>query len=171
MENLLQKMVDKYEKQYEDMHNDLVMSVREKQRKDILIHKLRRKKVILHHMTVCRRKIETLTQKQYALEQLNITKMQIDAIKDTVKVFKIFNKNYSIEKIEDLQEQLEEFSSQIMEVDSCLNEATPLIEIDDSELSDELDELEKETLMFPIAPTDDIELIDSSNQTKALLTS
>ena len=33
-----------------------------------------------------------------------------------------------------------------MEVDSCLNEATPLIEIDDSELADELDEME--SLMF-----------------------
>tara|TARA_B100000674_G_scaffold158938_1_gene126924 strand:- start:3371 stop:3871 length:501 start_codon:yes stop_codon:yes gene_type:complete len=144
-------MVDKYEKQYDEMHNDLILAVKAKQRKDVLIHKLRRKKVVLHHMNVCRRKIETLTQKQYALEQLNITKMQIDAIKDTVKVFKIFNKNYSIEKIEDLQDQLEEFSSQIMEVDSCLNEATPLIEIDDSELADELDEME--SLMFPSVPT------------------
>ena len=145
-------MVDKYEKQYEEMHSDLMLAVKEEQRKDILIHKLRRKEVVLHHMNVCRWKIETLTQKQYALEQLNITKMQIDAIKDTVKVFKIFNKNYSIEKIEDLQDQLEEFSSQIMEVDSCLTEATPLIEIDDSELADELDELE--SIMFPSVPTD-----------------
>ena len=45
VENLLQKMVDKYEKQYDEMHNDLIVAVKAKQRKDVLIHKLRRKKL------------------------------------------------------------------------------------------------------------------------------
>jgi len=162
-------MLRKYQRKLDDIQKDILQSIRAKENKDILIHKLRRKKVVLHHMNVCRRKIETLLQKQYALEQLNITKMQIDAIKNTVKVFKIFNKKHSLEKIEDLQDTLEELSSQFLDVESCLSEASPLINIDDSELEKELDLLEKQPLEFPTVPTTDIEMPVS--QTKALLES
>lgn len=168
VDDLLQEMLNKYQRQHDDIQKDIVQSLREKQKKDILIHKLRRKKVILYHMDVCRKKIEILMQKQYALEQLNITKMQINAIKNTVKVFKIFNKRHSLEKIEDLQDTLEELSSQFLDVESCLAEASPLIQIDESELEEELDMLESQPLDFPTVPTTGIEIPDS--QTKALLT-
>lgn len=165
-------MLRKYQRKLDDIQKDILQSIRAKENKDILIHKLRRKKVVLHHMNVCRRKIETLLQKQYALEQLNITKMQLTAIKNTVKVFKIFNKKHSLEKIEDLQDTLEELSSQFLDVESCLSEASPLIDFDDSELEKELDLLAAqplELLEFPTVPTTFVEIPVS--QTKALLSS
>lgn len=162
-------MLQKYQRQHDEIQTEIVKGLKEKESKTVLLHKLRRKKIILHHMNVCRRKIETLMQKQYALEQLNITKMQIDAIKNTVEVFKIFNKKHSLEKIEDLQDTLDELSSQFLDVESCLNEASPLIDIDESELEEELSLLESQPMDFPVVPVTDIEV--KEDHTKALLLS
>ena len=159
VEALLQEMLKKYERQHTEILNDIKQSLREKEDKQILLHKLRRKKRVLHYMESTRRKIQSLIQKQYALEQLNITKLQLNAIKETVKVFKIFNKSHSLEKIEDLQDTLEELTTQFMDVDATINsEQAPLIQFDDAELEQELELLANEKVDFPVIPVHEVEL-------------
>jgi len=145
-------MVKKYNRQFIELDADIKRSLRKKEDKALLIHKLRRKKVVLHYIESCRKKMDVLMQKQYAIEQLNITKMQLDALKNSVQLFKQFTKQNSLDKIEDLQDTLQELTDQILDVNSALNEAAPLIDIDDSELESELKELEITLPIFPEAP-------------------
>jgi len=152
VETLLQEMVKKYNRQFIELDADIKRSLRKKEDKALLIHKLRRKKVVLHYIESCRKKMDVLMQKQYAIEQLNITKMQLDALKNSVQLFKQFTKQNSLDKIEDLQDTLQELTDQILDVNSALNEAAPLIDIDDSELESELKELEITLPIFPEAP-------------------
>jgi len=118
-------------------------------------------------MKTTQNKISNIVSKQYALENLNITKLQLNAIKETVKVFKVFNKSHSYEKIENLKEQLDELTEQFMEVDSILNEESPLINFDDAELEQELVTL-NDTIDFPTIPVHEIKM-NKDNQTTATL--
>jgi len=117
-------------------------------------------------METTRNKIANIVSKQYALENLNITKLQLNAIKETVKVFKIFNKSHSYEKIENLRDQLDELTEQFMEVDTILSEESPLLNFDDAELEQELVSL-NDTIEFPAIPLHEIEL-NADHQTTAV---
>ena len=112
-------------------------------------------------MEATRNKIANIVSKQYALENLNIT------IKETVKVFKVFNKTHSYEKIDSLKDQLDNLTEQFMEVDTILNEESPLLNFDDSELEQELVTL-NETVEFPTIPMHEID-INKDDQTTAAL--
>jgi len=118
-------------------------------------------------MEATRNKIANIISKQYALENLNITKLQLNAIKETVKVFKVFNKTHSYEKIDSLKDQLDELTEQFMEIDTIINEESPLLNFDDSELEQELVTL-NETVEFPTIPLHDIE-VNKVDQTTATL--
>tara|TARA_A100001015_G_C14962093_1_gene701374 strand:+ start:1283 stop:1660 length:378 start_codon:yes stop_codon:yes gene_type:complete len=118
-------------------------------------------------MEATRNKIANIVSKQYALENLNITKLQLNALKETVKVFKVFNKSHSYEKIENLKDQLDNLTEQFMEVDTILNEESPLLNFDDSELEQELVTL-NETVEFPTIPVHEID-INKDDQTTATL--
>lgn len=158
-------MLKKYQKQHDDLHSSIVLSLKNKEDKQHMLHKLRRKKIVLHYMQQTRNKIANVVSKQYALENLNITKLQLGAIKDTVKVFKDFNKSHSYEKIENLKDQLEELTEQFMEVDTILNEESPLLNFDDADLEQELESL-NDSLEFPTIPLHEIKL-EKSDQTTA----
>ena len=165
-------MLKKYERQHTELLRDIKQSIKEKKDKTVLLHKLRRKKIVLFYMESTRRKIQSLISKQYALEQLNITRLQLNAIKDTVKVFKLFNKSHSLEKIEDLQDTLEELSGQFMDVNEAIsNEQSPLLEFDDDELEQELELLANGSVDFPVVPVHEVELtnIEPAIQTTAEL--
>ena len=118
-------------------------------------------------MEATRNKIANIISKQYALENLNITKLQLNAIKETVKVFKVFNKTHSYEKIDSLKDQLDELTEQFMEIDTIINEESPLLNFDDSELEQELVTL-NETVEYPTIPLHDIE-VNKVDQTTATL--
>ena len=107
-------------------------------------------------MTVC-------TQKQCSLEQLQITKMQLDAIKNTGKIFKLFTNKHTVEKVEQLQESMCALQDDMMDISDILNQPT----LDDLDVEDELEELMAltgedtvtlpETPEFPIPDTTDTE--------------
>lgn len=121
-------------------------------------------------MESTRKKIASIVAKQYALENLNITRLQLQAIKDTVKIFKVFNKTHSYEKIDNLKEQLEELTDQFMDVENLITEESTLLQFDDSELEEELNQLNDGSLSFPEIPMHEIELKPvSSPQTIAVL--
>ena len=152
---LLQEMLSKYSRQLTEVDAQLHYGIRSGHSKALLLSKLRKKKLILHYMEQCRNKIDNVMQKQYSLEQLSITTMQIEAMKDTSNVFKKFTKVHSIEKIERLQENIEDFQEQIMEINESLG-TDPLM-FDEDELLKELDEIEPPrpivaTATFPVVP-------------------
>ena len=80
--------------------------------------------------------------KQYSLEQLEITRMQINAIKASTSVFKSFSKYNPINKIEDLQDTMEELTEDLSDVTNLLSSGT--VEFDDDALEQELIAMEQE---------------------------
>ncbi len=155
---LLQELQRKYEKQKICLEDEIRTGIKKKENKSILMGKLRRKKIVMHYIGVCQKKIDNLMHKEYALEQINITKMQLDAIKSTVSVFKNFNKTNDVEKLEKLYDQLQDFTDDMKDINDLI-ENQPLMEFDDDELLKELDELGEfksivATVQLPDVPTD-----------------
>ena len=143
------------------MEEEIRMGIKNKENKSILMGKLRRKKIVMHYIEVCQKKIDNLIHKEYALEQINITKMQLDAIKSTVSVFKNFNKTNDVEKIEKLYDQLQDFTDDMKDFNDLI-ENQPLMEFDEDELVQELDEL-GEFKEIPIVATTTVPLPDVPN--------
>ena len=152
------EMLSKYRRQVADIEADVKHGLKRGYNKQSLITKLKRKKIITHHITQCEQKIEVLVQKQYQLEQLNITIMQIDALRDTTKIMKNFTKTNNIEKIEQLTDTINELQDNIMDINETLN--TDILDFDDNELEHELNELNRKepTIIatFPVVPQDEI---------------
>jgi hypothetical protein len=158
---LLQEMLSKYGRQLVELEMDIKSGIRRGLSKPTLLTKLRKKKILLHYMNQCRKKIDAIVQKQYALEQLNITAMQIEAMKGTAKVFKTFTKTHNIDKIEQLQENMVDLQEQIMEINDTIG-SDPLL-FDEDELMEELNEIASEpdttpvaTISFPVVPENKI---------------
>ncbi len=155
--DLLQQLEDKYRKQKILLEQQIRHGLRNKEDRSTLLNLVKRKKILMHYMEVCRKRREVLISKEYAVEQLNVTAMQIEALRNTVSVFQQFNKNNSIEKIEKLQETMEELTDNLTDVDSLL-ESQPLLEFDEDDLERELEQLDTSistpvaTLSFPQIP-------------------
>lgn len=87
-------------------------------------------------------KIAACVHKQYSLEQLEVTRLQINAIKASTSVFRSFSKYNPIHKIEDLQDTMQELTEDLSDVTNLLSSGT--VEFDDAELESELIEMEQE---------------------------
>lgn len=152
------EMLSKYRRQVSDIEADVKHGLNRGYNKQSLISKLRRKKIITHHITQCEQKIDVLVQKQYQLEQLNITIMQIDALRDTTKLMKNFTKTNSIEKIEQLTDTMNELQDNIMDINETLN--TDVLDFDEDELERELNKMNQTEpniiATFPVVPQDEI---------------
>lgn len=132
------------------------MDIKNKVEKKLIIGKLKRKKIIEHYIGVCQKRIDVITEKEYALEQLNITALHIEALKNTVSIFKTFNTKHNYEKIEELQSQYEELTDDISDINSLI-ENQPFIDIDEDELENDLKELENNLQpQHPIATSEQI---------------
>lgn len=161
------EMLSKYIRQIEEIEADVKHGLKRGYNKNILINKLRKKKIISHNITQCEQKINVLIQKQYQLEQLNITIMQIDALRDTTKLMKNFTKTNKIEKIEQLTDTMSELQDNIMDINEQLT--IDVIDFNDDELEHELAELNSglETNIiatFPIVPQNDITSSDNKEE-------
>tara|TARA_A100001015_G_scaffold295246_1_gene374023 strand:+ start:485 stop:949 length:465 start_codon:yes stop_codon:yes gene_type:complete len=119
-----------------------MLDIKGKVPKNMIIGKLKRKKIIQYYINICQKKIDVVVEKEYALEQLNITAMQIEALQDTVSLFKTFNTKNNYQKIEELQTQYEELTDDINDINTLIQNQ-PYIEIDESELEADLLELKK----------------------------
>ena len=133
----LREMVYKYDIQLEKINNELKIKVAEKAPKDRLMVLLRQRKVLRNYLTQCENRMTVCTQKQCSLEQLEITKMQLDAIKSTSKIFKRFTNRHTVEKVEQLQESMCALQDDMMDISDILNQPT----LDDLDVEDELEEL------------------------------
>ena len=150
-------MEDKYRKQKSILTQEIHLGLRNKEDKSILINKLKRKKILDHYINVCHKRREVLMNKEYAVEQLNITAMQIEALKKTVGIFQHFNKHNNIDKIEELQDTLQALTDNVTDIDGLL-QSQPMLEFDEDELQKELDLLDTPevtpvaTFAFPQVP-------------------
>ena len=133
----LREMVYKYDIQLEKINNELKIKVAEKAPKDRLMVLLRQRKVLRNYLTQCENRMTVCTQKQCSLEQLEITKMQLDAIKSTSKIFKRFTNRHTVEKVEQLQESMCALQDDMMDISDILNQPT----LNDFDVEDELEEL------------------------------
>lgn len=143
--------------------------IKQKVAKKNILGKLKRKKIIEHYIGVCQKRIDVIIEKEYALEQLNITSLHIEALRSTVSVFKTFNTKNNYEKLEQLQTQYEELTDDISDINSLL-ENQPFIDIDEDELENDLKELENDLLPRPpVATTEETIHLPDVPQTEAVL--
>lgn len=159
----LREMVYKYDIQLERINNELKIKIAEKAPKDRLLVLLRQRKILKNYLTQCENRMTVCTQKQCSLEQLQITKTQLNAIKSTSKIFKRFTNRHTVEKVEQLQESMCALQDDMMDISDILNQPT----LDDLDVEDELNQLLTDTLTdtltlpeapeFPIPDTTDTE--------------
>ena len=149
VEAVLQDMIHKYER----IKNETKVKFKEEVTKRRKLMHLRRIKTLEHHITQCEAKLISCVNKQYALEQLEISKMQIEAIKSSTSIFKSFSKYNPIHKIEDLQESMEERLEDLADITDLLTTGT--VEFDEEELLAELNDIEGEQMVeeMPEVPT------------------
>ena len=88
-------MVNKYDRQRQRLDDSIRDGLKRNEDKTVLIQKLKQKKIVIHYMNQCRQRINQVMQKQYAVEQLNLTAMQIEALQETVS-FSIYRKHYIV---------------------------------------------------------------------------
>ena len=137
-------MISKYDRQRQRLDDSIREGLRRNEDKSTLLQKLKQKKIVVHYMNQCRKRINQVMEKQYAVEQLNLTAMQIAALQETASVFQTFNKKHNIEKIEQLQETMSELTDQVMDINETLGSEPLLDDFDEDELLKELESLEPE---------------------------
>ena len=133
VEQVLSDMIYKYENLRRETGNKFKQTTK-KSKKLILLKKI---KSLDHYIRACENKIAVCVHKQYALEQLEVTKMQVDAIRASTGVFHRFSKYNPIQKIEDLQDTMEEQLEALSDITGLL-EQSPL-QFDDEELIAEIE--------------------------------
>ena len=140
VEGMLQEMCTKYV----NIRADTLRQFKASKHKSSKMALLRKKKMLDFHIEQCHAKIAVCVQKQYALEQLEVTKMQVDAIRSSTSVFRSFSKYNPIDKIEDLQAKMEEMAEDLADVTDLLSSSS-LQEFDETELEAELRQMECDT--------------------------
>ena len=138
VEAVLNDMVFKYER----IRRDTMVKLKQAQKKSRKLLHFKKIKTLDYHIHQCELKIAACIQKQYSLEQLEITRLQIKAIKASTGVFRTFSKYNPIHKIEDLTDQMEELTDDLTDVTNLLSSGT--VEFDDDALEQELLEMEQE---------------------------
>lgn len=151
-EVVLRDMIFKYER----IEREAKQKFKEEKIKSRKLIHLKKIKTLRYFIGQCEMKIASCVHKQYALEQLEVTRMQIDAIKASTSIFKSFSKYNPIEKIEDLQEKMEENLEDLSDLSDLLSTST--LEFDEDELLSELNSMEadvEEQMVedLPEAPT------------------
>lgn len=141
VEAVLQDMIYKYEK----IKTETRLKFRDETTKRRKLMHLKRIKMLEHHITQCEAKLVACMNKQYALEQLEVTKMQIEAIKSSTSIFRSFSKYNPLHKIEDLQETMEERLEDLADISDLLTAGT--VDIDEDELMAELNDMEEEHMV------------------------
>ena len=145
----LAAMQQKYQKQLEEVDDALKIgaampneSRHEKEtRKDRLLELLRKRKVLRHYLTVCRKRNNQVLAKVLAIEQLELNSLQLGAIKSTAEAFESFSKKTGgLDSIEDAHDKLTEHMETLADIDGIVGQELPLAfnDDDDDELLEQL---------------------------------
>ena len=164
VETTLQEMIKKYNK-------IRVTTLEEFRRCSVRSSKivlLKKKQPLDHHIQQCEIKIAVCVQKQYALEQLEVTKMQVDAIRSSTSVFRTFSKYNPIQKIEDLQSQMEDMTEDLADVTQLLT-GSVMDDFDEDELNAELQRMETQDEEMTEEMTEEAHVLDMPDVPTGLL--
>ena len=139
VEEMLREMISKYETQHAECTREVRLHVGNRPR---ALRLMRKRKILEAHIATCENKLHVCMNKQCALEQLEITKLQVDALKYSNSIFKRFTQRNSMARIEELNDTMQELSEDLMDMNDLLS--TPLQTVDEEEVRKDLDALEAE---------------------------
>jgi hypothetical protein len=147
VEKTLQNLINKYTKQIKEQKT---MARGKMYDKTECLQHIRKIKLIQHHKENLNKRLTNCMSKRYQLESLNVTKMHIDAVKQTSQTFRIFLNNNEVDKVAKMQDTLCGMIEDACEINEVLNEST--VDVDESEIEEEYETLCSE-IQFPVAPT------------------
>lgn len=139
VEVMLREMISKYETQHVECTAEVRANIGNRTK---ALRLMRKRKLLESHIASCETRLHTCMQKQCSLEQLEIAKLQIAALKQSSTLFQRFSRRNSVQRIEELTETMQELSDDLMDVNDLLQ--TPLAPVDDEEVLRELNEMEAE---------------------------
>lgn len=114
------------------------------------MHYLKRAKLFDHQIHILHERVLHCSQRIITLRNMHMASMQLQAIRSATRVFKDFTRQHDLDRVERLQDELEDGMQHVLEVSNMLEITTDDVDIDESTLEEELNELE----MFdiPVAP-------------------
>jgi hypothetical protein len=163
VEITLQALIDKYQKQIDEQKLMAKQKMKSKSESTRYIKKIL---LIRRHQEQLENRMLSLLNKRYTLESLNVTKMHLNAIKQTSTTFKHFLKANDIDKVCDMQETLTEMISDACEINEVICSTDSIEGIDDDEIEKEYLKMVEETrddsqvksqIVFPSVPSQQIE--------------
>ena len=163
VEQTLQALIDKYQKQIDEQRNKAKQKMKSKSESTRYI---KRFMLIRRYQAQLENRMLSLLNKRYTLESLNVTKMHLNAIKQTTNTFKQFLKANDIDKVCDMQETLTEMISDACEITEVISSTDSIEGIDDDEIEKEYLKMVEETrddsqvksqIVFPSVPSQQIE--------------
>ena len=166
VEGVLHDMVVKYER----LRRLAKTSFAQESKKSRKMIHLKKIKTLDHYIQHCENKISVCVQKQYALEQLEVTKLQVEAIRASTSVFKRWSKYNPIDKIEDLQDTMEEQFAELADITGLLEQSS--LQFDEDELMAELAQMETDEQMqeeLPQVPSVPIPRVDGGSRHIAVM--
>ena len=140
---VMRELILKYEKELELARRALRDAMRCKNRNHQRIA-LRKAKLLEFHIDQAGKRLHNIISKQYAIEQLGITKLHVEAMQHTSSVFRSFAKKHSVEKVEQMVDTLADLTSRVLEVSELTEE--PQFEVDEDAIEKELLDLQAGTL-------------------------
>lgn len=138
IEMILEKMQDRYSKECSESKNLAVKYAKDDQ-KVLAKACLRRCKMLESQMANISARRAVCEQKRFAIEQINSVNMQVSAMQSTARTFKVFLKQNDLDRIQDLQENLQQAIIDTCDINEALSEELPLLNsYDEGDLEDEL---------------------------------
>lgn len=138
VEKTLQLLITKYDKQILQEKRSARLKMHRKV--DCLVH-IRTIRMIRHHKNNLEKRLTSCMNKRYHLESLNVTKMQIRAVKTTTETFARFLQAHDVERVEALQETLTDMISDACDISESLEQDDGPLQVDDDELEEEYNAL------------------------------
>lgn len=168
VETTLQQLIHRYEVQILGEKKKILTKIRDKS--SCIVH-LRKIHIIKHHKKNLESRLTSCMQKRYHLESLNVTKMQINAIKTTTSAFHSFLKQHDIKKVEELQDNIEDMIEQACEINEVLSREETFTDLDETELEEEYQQLISNPidLVLPEVPNQPIQTSEEENPEIPLL--
>tara|TARA_B110000285_G_scaffold235155_1_gene315220 strand:+ start:16303 stop:16890 length:588 start_codon:yes stop_codon:yes gene_type:complete len=148
VEKTLQNLINKYTKQIKEQKT---MARGKMYDKTECLQHIRKIKLIQYHRENLDKRLTNCMTKRYQLESLNVTKMHIDAVKQTSQTFRIFLNNNDVERVAKMQDTLCSMIEDACEINEVLNETNA--DVDESEIEEEYETLCSE-IQLPAVPTD-----------------
>ena len=138
LKKTLQQLINKYDEQILTEKKKILPKIRDKSA--CMVH-LRTIHIIKFHKRNLENRLTSCMEKRYHLESLNVTKMQVKAIKTTTLAFSSFLKQNDIERVEALQDNITDMIDQACEINEVLTRETTTLDLDESELEQEYQQL------------------------------